>query len=95
MINFRDRFVKFRRELIVEHDDVMLVLECISEIKHESRFFNTVMDMEIGDCGWSDDRSKWFIHLDLTNNQWENFINKLACEDRSIILKKKGKLYVV
>ena len=95
MINLRDKFVKFRRELIVEHDDVMLVLECLDEIKRDSRFFTILMDMEIGNCGWAHEPSKWFIQVDMTNEQWDKLIDKLACDDREIILKNKGRFYVV
>lgn len=62
--NFTDRFVTKRHHIIVEEVDVIKALYAIN------RQHVFVPDMKVGNCGWADDVSKWFIHFTTTEAKW-------------------------
>lgn len=78
---------KKRHFLIVEEADVMTLLKVLDEIKRGSSLFTVYMDMEIGNCGWAEEPTKWFVHFDVTNKQWRKVIENLETQNYQIVLK--------
>lgn len=62
--NFIDKFVVERHHIIVEEVDVVRALYVIDS--------NHIVapDIKVGNCGWADDPSKWFIHFNTTKSKW-------------------------
>lgn len=63
-------YVKRRREFIVEEKDVTTVMAVINENR---KFYDT----RLGNCGWEEEPSKWFIMVDLNDKQYGEVIRKL------------------
>lgn len=93
MTSLLNSFVTKRRHLIVEENDVMTVLKVLNEVKSNSKI-HILMSMEVGNCGWTDDPTKWFIHFDATNKQWSSVITKINEANRKIVLRKDDRLYL-
>lgn len=61
---------KKQREFIVEEKDVTTVLNVVNR---EMWTF----DYRIGNCGWADETTKWFIIFDMNDKHYGNVINDL------------------
>ena len=51
-------------------------------------------DMNVGNCGWAEQPNSWFIHINLTDNQWRELLK--ACKDKGyhlIIKEQNGDMY--
>lgn len=73
MKKFIDKIIVKRRHLIFEENDMIKVLKTVDKIHDRGWLRNNVA---IGNCGW-DDRAKWFIHFDASNERWEQIKNDL------------------
>lgn len=93
MINLFSIFVKKRHALIVDESDVMTTLKVLDEISHKSRF-HIITGMEIGNCGWSNDPTAWFIHYDATAKQWRSVIEKFEQMNYQIVLKQDERFHL-
>lgn len=85
------RFTFKRFHLIMEEGDVISVLK---NIQHHHK---TIPDMAVGNCGWADDPSKWFVHFSTSEFKW-NLIRKdlkvvRVYEEKEIPKDKKGVIY--
>lgn len=65
MRNFVNHFISKRFHLVVEEEDVTKALQIIN--KHHL----TAPNMSVGNCGWADDRNKWFIHFTTSQAKWD------------------------
>ena len=70
------------RKIIVEETDVTTVLAAIN--KHQGFFTNA--DKRVGECGWAEDPTKWFVHFYATSREWGR-ITKVLAETGEIIIK--------
>ena len=61
---------KKTREFIVEEKDVIDVLKAIN--KHLGW-----LDGQVGNCGWAEEPTKWFITFDATDKKYGRIINDL------------------
>lgn len=93
MFNLFDIFAKKRRHLIVEEEDVMTVLKVFNKVNHSFKI-GILMNMEIGNCGWAKEPSKWFINFDATNKKWKAIIAALKKEGHNIFLEENDKFYL-
>lgn len=59
-------FMQKTHRLYVEEIDVTTVLGIIN--RHQSMFGNN--HKLVGDCGWSDDPTKWFITFYTSDKKW-------------------------
>ena len=64
---------KSRRCFIVDEKDVTIVLEVMN--KHHNRFSNR--NLNIGNCGWAEEPTRWFIHFDATSKQYDKILKGL------------------
>ena len=95
MINVADVLIGKRRSLIVDRDDVMTVLDALEEIRHDSKFMKPNWQMNFGACADPNEPPRWFISFEASDKRWKSLIEKLACIDREIILKKDNRFYLV
>lgn len=63
-------FRKKQHEFLMEEKDVTTVLEVIN--KHRKYF-----DTKIGNCGWAEEPSKWFVLVDLRDRDYGKIIEEL------------------
>lgn len=88
-------FAKKRRQIVVEKDDVMIVLEAISEVNSKSKF-GVLMQMEIGSCGWAGEfANKWFMHFDASDRKWKWIIMELRNRNRKIQIDSDNRFHIV
>lgn len=93
MSKLSDYFVKRRHYLILDESNVMSMLKVLDEVNRETRF-RVLMDMEIGNCGWSDEPNMWFMHFTETNKQWKSTIAKLNAIDFEVVLTEKDHFHL-
>lgn len=93
MFNLFDTFAKKRRHLIVEEEDVMVTLKVFDEANHKNKV-SYLMNMEIGNCGWLDEPTKWYIFFDATNKKWKSIIAAFKKEGYKIVLGEDDKFYL-
>lgn len=77
---------KARRYLIVEEKDVTAVLTVINR---QYRFYNS-QGLVVGNCGWADEPTKWFIHFDATSKQYDNILKDII-EQGALKVSKRPK----
>lgn len=82
-----------RRRLIVEEKDMMSVLRALDTVSRSSKL-PYAMSMEVGNCGWADEPTKWFVEFDATDRRWKNVIAELKHVNHKIILKEDNRLYL-
>lgn len=95
MTNIAEVLVNRTRRLIVKREDVMTVLDALEEIRHESKFGKPNWQMNFGACVDPNEPPRWFITFEANDKRWKTFIEKLACIDHEIILKKDNKFHLV
>lgn len=95
MTSIAEVLVNRRRQLIVRREDVMTVLDALEEIRHESRFAKPNWQMNFGACVDPDEPPRWFITFDANDRRWKQFIEKLACVNHEIILKKDDRFHLM
>lgn len=57
-------------EFIVEEKDVTIVLGVINSHRRGSEF-------SVGNCGWNEAPTKWFINFDSTDEQYGHIVDEL------------------
>lgn len=62
------------RELIVEEKDVTTVLTAINN--HQGFFSNT--NKHVGNCGWNDDATKWYVTFYASAREWGRTMGDLS-----------------
>jgi len=67
-------FYQTRRYLIVEEQDVTTVLKVINE--HQGFFSNN--NKLVGNCGWEEEPSKWFIYFYASEREWGHIAKDLS-----------------
>lgn len=91
MMGLFDRFIPEKHHLVVEEEDLVRVLKVIQS-SHR-----IVPEMTVGNCGWADDASKWFIHFGTTRYTWKKLIQELkivrAFNNNSIPKNTVGLVY--
>lgn len=88
-----DNVVAKRHHLIVEEKDVMSLLKVFDNVNRSSRLVHT-MNMEIGNCGWANEPTKWFIRFDTTDRKWKKILAELSHINRKLVLKEDNKFYL-
>ena len=63
---------KERHHLVLEEEDVLKVLDFICKLHR-----NHVPNMKVANCGWADDKKKWFIYFDTTRGKWNHLVREL------------------
>lgn len=71
--NLVDKAIIKRHYLIIEEKNVMEILKVLDSINKRYVDFR----LEIGNCGWADEPTKWFIHFDASNSQWKSIVTTL------------------
>lgn len=66
-------FFKARRYFIVEEKNVTAILTVINRYYR----FYVSQNLAIGNCGWADEPTKWFIHFDASNKQYDNILKDI------------------
>jgi len=64
-------YFKKGREFIVEEENVTTLLTIIN---NHRRFYVT----HVGNCGWADDVTKWFVMFDATDKVFYEIVKELA-----------------
>ena len=54
--------------LIMEENEVTKVIAVINQ---HTKVYNG-KDWAIGNCGWADEPTKWFMHVDASESAWED-----------------------
>ena len=67
-----DRVVTKRFHLVLDECDV---IRTITVINRHHRFYPTY---SVGNCGWADDRTKWFINFTTTIHKWKKMRHELC-----------------
>ena len=80
-----NKFVPKRHYLIVNEGNVLEVLRVIDE----QRLWYVNQNLRIDNCGWADDRKKWFIHFDSSEDQWMSIIDGLESRGFDLVIKNK------
>jgi hypothetical protein len=68
-----DKILPRRRRIIVEEGDIVNVIKVINQ----NRPLLYTSDLSVGNCGWNDEKTKWFIFFTVTNSQWKNIRQEL------------------
>lgn len=63
-----------RRNLIVEESDVTKLIEIIN--KHQGFFSNN--NKVIGNCGWADEPTKWYLDFYASSKEWGLIAGELS-----------------
>ena len=71
MSSIFDRFVTERHHLVVEEGDVTNVL------KQVNAHCKSKTEIRVGNCGWADDPTKWFVHFTTTRAKWYELVNAM------------------
>lgn len=77
---------KARRYLIVEEKDVTAILTVINR---QYRIYSS-QNLAVGNCGWADEPTKWFIHFDATSKQYDNILKDII-EQGALKVSKRPK----
>ena len=62
------------RKIIVEDTDVTTVLAAIN--RHQGFFSNA--NKRVGECGWADEPTKWYIHFYASSREWGKIAKDLS-----------------
>lgn len=83
-----EKIVIKRHYLILEEKDVTKTLSVIN--RQSTLFIN--QKMAVGNCGWADETTKWFIHFDASESQWKKIKTDLKNEGLTDILEERKRL---
>lgn len=79
---------KTRRCFIMEEKNVTSILTVLNR---HYRWYNS-WNLAVGSCAWADEPTKWFIHFDATNKQYDNVLKDiLQFGSVKVITGRKGK----
>lgn len=67
-------FYRECRKLIVEEADVTTVLAAIN--RHQGFFSN--INKRVGNCGWADEATKWYVHFYASSREWGQIAKDLS-----------------
>lgn len=84
MIKIIDIFTVKRRCFIVKEKNLIEVMKMFSEAFHAG--YRTD-GMTVGNCGWAEETDSWYIHANLTNNQWRELLNKCKENNYRLVIK--------
>lgn len=97
MKNLIDKFVLKRHYLILDEADVLNVLDVIMKHQLKSGRAWSKTNMRVGNCGWVDDKTKWFIHFTTSEEKWYDIRHKLniirVWDNRDIPENTNGNVY--
>jgi hypothetical protein len=82
-----DKLVVKRHYLIVEGRDVLETLGVVNE----HRVFYINQKLAVGECGWAQYPTKWFIHFDASDDQWASIIGHLHNKGFELVIKERPK----
>lgn len=74
---------KHRHKIVLDEKDVMKALKIIDD----TSIICILNEMEIGNCGWADEPTMWFIHFTFANTDWSDCLSKLK-QIRSLRIMK-------
>lgn len=95
MLKIFDVFTSQRRYFIVKEDNLIEILKMVNEAQSGnpfSKYYNN--DMTIGNCRWVEEPELWFIHIYLTNNQWNKLLEECKNKNYKLVIKdKENRMY--
>lgn len=78
-----------RRHLVMDEGDVLNVISVLNR-------YGVRTNMGVGNCGWKD-KTKWFIHFDMSGRKWDRLTNELnvirVWKNCDIPKETKGNIY--
>ncbi len=82
-----DRLLAKRRYLVIDEahlKDVLVIIDRHTPSRHKT--------MSIGNCGWANEITKWFIHMNATETTWARIAEDIKrCKfDTVPLLQQKG-----
>ena len=89
--NLADKFVSRRHYLVVDRQDVTTLLEIING--QNKWYINTKLN--VGNCAWTDQPSKWFIHFNCSDEQWMPMIEEFGKKGYKLYIKDRPKYIYV
>lgn len=93
MFGLLNGFTKKVRDIFVDQNDVLLVLEVINNLNQKSAL-DVITNMSVTHCGGDDELTKWIIMFDATDKNWRAFIKGLYEADRGVVLDEDCNFYV-
>ncbi len=75
-MNILNKIIYKRHELILNEENVIEALRVIQNTCN-SILSKMNCSMMVGNCGWADDREKWFIHFTCSDEEWDALIVNL------------------
>lgn len=82
---------KKRYYYVTEEKNVTTVLDVINS----EQKWRTDQNLRVGNCGWADDKTQWFIHFDATGKQITAIIKKLNEKFKMEIKDQPDRVYLV
>lgn len=90
MKNFIQKIIVKRHRLIVEENDMTELLTIFNS--HTS---NVVKQKQvIGNCGWKDYKTKWFMFISVSNANWNDIEDELVSKGFVMEIKEDGYTYL-
>lgn len=84
MIKLFDRFTIKRRQFIVKEKNMIEVL----------KMFQTALNngyrtggLSVGDCCCAEESDLWYIHTNLTDNQWRGLLEECKNKNYQLVIK--------
>lgn len=84
MLKIIDMFTIKRRCFIVKEKNLIDVLKMFQAAFHAGYHAN---DMSVGNCGWAEESDSWYIHTNLTNNQWRALLEGCKENNYRLVIK--------
>lgn len=85
MLKVFDIFTIKRRYFVVEEKNMVeamrMIQSALSTGYHKE-------GMNVGNCGWAEEANKWFIHVNLTNNQWQSLLGECKNKKYQLVIKE-------
>ena len=75
-----------RQYLILEEKNVTEVISVVN--KPFGKIFRP--NMTVGNCGWADEPSKWFVHFDAPLKYWMSIITELNAKGYELTIDKRN-----
>lgn len=91
MFKFKEKLIVKRYYLVLERCDVLDVIEVINNY----RSWYVGQDLAVGNCGWANEPSMWFIHFSAPVSKWRKIINELNQKKFELIVRAPEHLDVV
>lgn len=79
-----DSFTSKKHDFMVKEKDMIEVMNMI-QLTLNTGCRNS--SMNIGRCDWGYDSNVWFIHVDLTDDQWNVLLNECKDKKYQLIVK--------